>query len=592
VPSHSINTLRGKLATSATRRLTEARAAQALKVSETGFFDWALKIPEPKTGTLDFDKFPFQKEMYQESGEREIVVKKATQIGVSAYLIRWSLFYADTRGWSVLYIFPTVKQLYDLSDARVQPLIDNTEYLRGRVPRTRVQNKGLKGVGLGLVYFRGSERKRALDSVDADAIAFDEYDTLTQENLPDAERRVSGSEHGLVRRVGVPSVPDFGVSAGYERSDQRQWLVKCEGCGEWQPIDFWANVDQESMLVVCKDCRKPLDVATGQWVAKHPGRDMRGYHAPRLIVPRIARNENGALASIVAESKKRKPYEVTVFHNKDLAEDYAPAEGRLTLAVIQAAQTAGGGYEMKTAYTGDRLVTMGVDVASTRNLNVRISEHLRDGVKRALYIAEAKSFDEIADLIRRFRVNMAAIDHLPEHRLAMGLAERFAGMVYLVNYSAPTIGPVMTVNEGLRTASVRRTEAIDATFQQMREQRNWLPLNLPWDYAQQMTSLVRHVTVDDTDKVVVSYKATGPHDYAQAEVYDMVAGELWTFRQAVDAEMQSELRPLEDMLEFERSALSDEDVGYSPGPSLHEGFPDEELSEFDDPEVESGSGEW
>jgi hypothetical protein len=590
MPSHAITTLRGKMAGAATRRLNEARAVQARKVSETGFYEWALRIPEPKTGTLDFDKFPFQKEMYQESGEREIVVKKATQIGVSAYLIRWSLFYADTRGWSVLYIFPTVKQLYDLSDARVQPLIDNTEYLRGRVPRTRVQNKGLKGVGLGLVYFRGSERKRALDSVDADAIAFDEYDTLTQDNLPDAERRVSGSEHGLLRRVGVPSVPDFGVSAGYERSDQRRWLTKCEGCGEWQPIDFWKNVDQERMMVVCFVCRKPLEVERGEWVAQYPERDVRGYHAPRLIVPRIARNENGALEGIVKESKKRKPYEVTVFHNKDLAEDYAPAEGRLTLAAIQAAQTAGGGYAQLTGYTGDRLVTMGVDVASTRNLNVRISEHLRDGVKRALYIGEAKSFDEVGELIRRFRVNMTAIDHLPEHRLAMGLAEQYAGLVYLVNYSAPKVGPVLTVNEGLRTASVRRTEAIDATFQQMREQRNHLPIDLPEGYAQQMTTLVRHVTVDESDKVVVSYKATGPHDYAQAEVYDLIAGELWTFRQAVDAEMQSELRPLDDMLEFERSALSDESVGYSPGPSLDEGFAEDELPDYDDPEV--AGGDW
>ena len=126
---------------------------------------------------------------------------------------------------------------------------------------------------------------------------------------------------------------------------------------------------------------------------------------------------------------------------------------------------------------------------------------------------------------------------------------------------------------------MRRTEAIDATFQQIREQRNWLPTDLPRGYPEQLTSLVRHVTVDDTDKVVVSYKATGPHDYAQAEVYDMVAGELWLWRTAVDAELQSELRPLEDMLEFERSALSDESVGYTPGPSLHEGFAEDELDE-------------
>lgn len=566
--THTRDIIRRKVALAATRNLAEARAVQAQRIVETGFFEWALRVPEPKSGSLDFDRFPFQKELYQESGEREIVVKKATQIGVSAYLIRWSLFYADTRGWTVLYIFPTAKQLYDHSDARVQPLIDGTEYLRARVPRTRVQNKGLKGVGLGLVYFRGSEQKRALDSVDADAIAFDEYDTLTQDNLPDAERRVSGSEHGLIRRVGVPSIPDFGVSAAYEASDKRRWLVKCEGCGEWQHIDFWDNVDQVRVLVVCRKCRKPLDVATGQWVAEFPEREMRGYHAPRLIVPRIATNHNEALAGIIKESKKTKPYEITVFRNKDLAEDYTPAEGRLTLAAIQAAQTAGGEFYQQTGYSGINLVTMGVDVASVRNLNVRISEHLEPGVKRALYIGEASSFDEVADLMRAFRVNMAAIDHLPEYRLAMGFAERFAGLAYLVNYATHAVGAVMTVKEELRAVSIRRTEAIDAMIQQIREQRNLLPMDLPEGYAEQMRALVRHATVDENDKVVVGYKKTAADDYAQAEVYDLVATELWHYRQDVDAQLQTELRPLEDMLEFSRSALSDPEADYSPGPSM------------------------
>jgi Phage terminase large subunit gpA, ATPase domain len=559
--------IRRRVSMTTRSELRAKRDAAEREKLDVEFMPWALRVPEPKAA-LDFDRFPFQRELYEAgANQRELVVKKATQIGVSAWLVRWSMYHADTKGWTSLYVFPTASQLYDFSDARVKTLIDGSDYLSGRASRRDVQNKGLKRIGLGFVYFRGSEVKRALDSVDADTIAFDEYDTLTQENIPDAERRVSGSQHGLIRRVGVPSVPEFGVSGQYEASDKRRWMVKC-GCGTWQHIDFWENVDQERVLVVCRQCRKPLDVGVGEWVAEFPERDIRGYHAPRLIVPRVATNENGALASIVKASKATRPYEVTTFHNKDLAEEYAPEEGRLTSAVLQAAQSAGGFYYMETGYGGVNLVTMGVDVASTRALNVRISEHLGDGVKRALWIGECDSFNEVAEKMREFRVNMACVDHLPEHRMAMGLANQFPGLVYLVNYSAPKDGAVMVVREETRTVSIRRTEAIDAMMAVMREQRNWLPVDLPEGYGGQMRALVRHATIDDVDKVVVGYKKTGPDDYAQAEVYDLVASEMWLYRQAVVAGAQrTEVVPLEDHLEFERSQVGDpSSMGYHAGP--------------------------
>jgi hypothetical protein len=55
-----------------------------------------------------------------------------------------------------------------------------------------------------------------------------------------------------------------------------------------------------------------------------------------------------------------------------------PRGGRLSRAVLAAAQSLGD-FTTVEACTGDRLVTMGVDVASTRALHVRISEHLTNG---------------------------------------------------------------------------------------------------------------------------------------------------------------------------------------------------------------------
>jgi phage terminase large subunit GpA len=540
----------------------------------TPFIEWALRVPEPKSGTLDFDRFPFQRELYEEGAdEKEMVVAKATQIGISAWLTRWVMYHADVRGLIALYVFPKLAQMYDFADARVKEAILGSEYLRSRVPPTSVQNKGLRKIGLGLVYFRGSETKTALDSVDADVLALDEYDTLTQENIPDAEKRISGSDVGLIRRVGVPSIPNWGIDRLYQESDMRRWMVKCGACRNWQDLRFPENVDLKRAVVVCSKCRKDLDVTKGEWVPEHPDRDVRGYHIPRLVKP--ATN----VAEIIKASKATNPTLKKTHFNKDLGLAYADEQGRLSDEAIAAACRA---YSMAPRDGGartDNLVTMGVDVASARALNVRISEHFEGERKRALWIGRVDNYDDLADLMRRFDVNMCAIDHAPEERMSRRFANKFPGRVYLVTY-APNATQVFKVDDEMKMASVRRVEAIDATYDLIRRQLNELPGGrnghpeaLPEGYKEELQGEVRESETDEFGKVTVRYRKTGPNDYTHAEVYDVVATECWFYRQTLDEETREVFQPLDEMLEFERTELEDPDAQvYDPG------FRDEEYS--------------
>lgn len=550
----------------------KADKAAKRQVKLVDFMEWALQVPESR-GALNFDVFPMQRELYETFGApREGVVQKGTQVGISSWLVRWAMYWADVHGLNMMYVFPTRDLMFRFSDARIRPLLLG-DYLRTKVPSDMVQNKSLRAIGAGMLYCVGSESMRDLDSTDADGIAFDEYDTLNQQNVPHAERRISSPlSRAIVRRVGVPTVPQWGVAKQYDLSDQRVWMVKCSSCRTHQEIDFFKNVDQNRLLVVCEKCTKPLDVTKGEWVAKYPDRTVPGYHVHRLLVPGTRH-----LADIVKASKDREPYKVQIFWNKDLGLPFAPKEGRLSREALAAAQSRGGGYVQVPGYVGGGLVTMGVDVASTRSLHVRISLHLEGRLKQALFIGEVDSFDEVAALMGRYSVNMACVDHLPEGRLAMAFAERFAGQVFLVHFAPTTQNDALKVDEATRKIGVKRTEAMDGVISVIRQQRNLLPLDLPDDYVDHMLAPVRFLEEDELGKIVVGYRSTGPDDFFMAELYDLVALEAWWIRQAVVDASRQEIVPLDSLMEFQRSAVDDPDeMTYRPGPERVYGVDDEE----------------
>ncbi len=176
-----------------------------------------------------------------------MVIKKATQVGVSAYCVRWAIYWAEQVGLTALYVFPYQRQLADFSAARVRPLLAESRSSAIALADGGVRNAGLMQIGRGYLYLRGSESVADLQSVDADVLVLDEYDLLAADHIPDAERRLGASEYGFIRRVGVPSLPGFGIAELYERSDRRRWHVRCDSCNERQPVSFAENIDRERL---------------------------------------------------------------------------------------------------------------------------------------------------------------------------------------------------------------------------------------------------------------------------------------------------------------------------------------------------------
>jgi hypothetical protein len=559
---------------------------------------WALLVPE-RGVELDFENFPFQEAWYSEevADAREAIWCKAAQVGMSAYAWRWAARRAEQYADRVIYFFPTDDDVADFGDQRIEPSIEDSPLLRRRIKPDYVHHKHLKRIGAGWLGLRGTRSKSAVQSVDADALVFDEYDYLDPANLAQAERRLAGAvaagRSPRTRRLGYPTLPGYGIDALYQRSDKRIWHVTCPKCEREQALTWEANMrwtvpgsdevmraghdeyanrdDVDRAWRACGDCDTSLEPAqegqkgpihAGRWISTGSG-DVIGFHVSRLIVPRTD------LLELVRNSRKTAPHEVEAFYNNDLGLAYSPSEASLTPADIEAAASRGHRHAL-SRYRGRFPVLMGLDVASERNLNCVIDELLPSGERRELYAGEPRDFQEAATLIELFGVHVVVVDALPERRQARALAQTFPGRVFLAAYDWRNEADAFLYNGKKNLVTINRTEAIDATFDAIRQQRKW-PLGVPPPrYVAQMCAPKRRTELDKKGKPVRSYVSTGTEgdDYAHAEVYVMVAGELYGMLKMMRKQQRLAAgQPIADeRLGFRRPHLDlDEDIESSDG---------------------------
>jgi hypothetical protein len=484
--------------------------------------EWSEAFRMEEGEPLDFEAFPFQRELYQAFGDRDLPsvdVMKSAQCGISAAAVSLALYAADVWGANVLYVLPTTELAESFSDTRVRPAIASSPYLSGRLQETNT--KSLKQLGVANIYFTGSGSDRQAISVPADLLVLDEYDRLDRPRLPLFDRRLASPKSmKLRRRFSNPSYPEDGIHGLYLASDQRTWLIRCRRCRHEAPISY-EQIDgshylrEEDAKRVCGRCGRPLGpgvIAAGRWVAARPEQSRRGYHVSRLIVP------GDVMAELVAEHAKGAEDEIAAHYNFDLGLPFAPRGGSLDRDRVLACRRE---WTCPSSYRGSQWVTAGVDVGGV--LHVRISAWSEQGAV-PLFIGEVPDFEALELLWNAYNVNFGLIDERPEERKARDFCDRFRGRAKMIRWSGDEQRHDIVEPEGERLVIVRRTWAMDTTVAEVTAQTRLLPKDLPRGYLAQMTSPHRVTeTQDKTGRKVTRYVHTTADDYFLAETHDVVA---------------------------------------------------------------------
>ena len=397
-----------------------------------------------------------------------------------------ALWAADTgyagRG-NVLFMMPTQNQMDDFAQARFDRAIQDSAYLRGRLqsepPRRKgADSKRLKRLGPGYLYLRGADSRRQIASVDADLVILDEFDQMGEGTLDLARKRLTSSAAGHLRIASTPRYPEAGINGLFLQSDQRRYCLPCPACRVMQALTWEANVDVERALVVCHDCRTPMDVLLeGIWRAEAPGNaEIHGYQLSRLYSPWAN------LREMIAASQSETPAGLQEFHNSDLGEVFSPPGGGLSLDEIDRCRRD---YSLEE-YAGQPC-DMGVDVGT--KLHVVIREHVyeaepwpkdvgqdrTDRPPRLWFAGTVAEFDDLDGLMQRFAVEYCVIDALPETRLARGFSRRHRNVwCAYYNASATDHGACVKVH-GVRTVRLDRTQTLDGMVARFRDGSAQLP---------------------------------------------------------------------------------------------------------------------
>ncbi len=504
---------------------------------------------------LDFTRHAFLIGLY-ECTAREVVVFKASQLGVSEYLVSYALHAADERKATVMYVFPTDGHVSDFSSARIGPAIEASPYLQSIVVegaaaggKRGADRVTLKRVRDRFVYFRGAQvdpkgNAKQLKSVDADVLVFDEEDEMDGRAVSIAEKRLGHSAIAEMRKASTPTYAGMGIHAEWLRSDRREWLVACGHCGEWQPITIdnivvesdqlgrpvrWHGKDPhpyplpqgEGAWAACRKCGKMLDRAgRGEWVAERPEIDVAGFHMSKLISPGVKLIEIVKNLDTVDETKRKE----TV--NQDLALPYTPRGGQMTDEVLDACRRDYAHGPIK-----DEATVMGVDVGRVMHVVIRGAVQPETGERPQRWAGEAESWERLEALAKLYNVTAVVIDALPETTKAREFQAKFkTGRVWLAYYVNQRTGTKRedprewNWNEGV--VNLDRTRTLDEMYAALVGKTHTLPANARdvRDYYAHLKAPVRVVEHGANGTPMAQYvEGSNPDHLAHAENYCTIA---------------------------------------------------------------------
>lgn len=375
---------------------------------------------------------------------RRVVVKKAAQMGFTE-LAQNRLAHSVDFGTAAMMVLPTDDDAKRHSKARFSELLDSSPYLRDMF--IDVNSVDVKRSIDTALYFEGSNSRSALYSVPVGLVIVDERDRCVPAAIAAVDRRLDGHDNPCRMDISTPTLPECGVDAEYQLSDQKRWIVECpKGCGWSGPLSCdgsfetwdcvtWKNHPTipepdkiesvaQTARVCCPGCRKKWTeaerlsaVSAGKWIAQYPDRMTSGYAINQLC------SGTKPVVELVLQFFKAHhdpdPSEMREFVNQQLGEPFIGEGQEITEEMIRAC----------VVHARPREAGLCVGIDQGKNMDC-LTGYMRGQKLVIVGIHQLGGWNEVDNLMRAERVVSAVCDQNPERRASEEWCARWPGVAF------------------------------------------------------------------------------------------------------------------------------------------------------------------
>ena len=510
---------------------------------------WACRYRVMTSGSFkgpwSFEHFPWLKAMHT-TRNQYCYGKKSAQMGFTECCLNVTFFTLDQLKRDVLYILPAMKpEASDFSSSRFDVALESSPYIAQMFGD--VKNIGLKRAGAQSLYIRGSRSRSSLKSLPVAAVFLDEYEEFFSGALELVMERMSGQLSKQLWVISTPMVPNNGIDALYNESNQQHFMFHCPCCNRITelifpdclviPTDNLSDPKIKNTQLLCKECKHQLDHLTksiwlkeGYWEQFAPSNSPDGFYINQLYSATI---EPWELATAYLKSKIDSAAEQE-FYNSKLGLAHLVSDAIVTDSQLQQAMRDYVLGDPRFMSQSNMITTMGVDVGSELHYTVMqyqidntiISTDINYRSKgRIIGVGTVKSFDELKPIILHYQPSRLACDDMPDTRAALAFIRQFQpGFGSLVHYGMNAAGQEI-LDHGERV-TCNRTTWIDVALGRFFNGKIIIPKNLPHEYKEHIKHLVKVYTHNKDGQAVAQYKKCGEDHYGHSLTYAEIALKL------------------------------------------------------------------
>jgi len=513
--------------------------------SVTSCSRWAERyrvMGQPFPGPWRFKYHPWARDMHDSEAAFNIGQKSA-QAAYTETCLNRTFYVIDMKNVNCMYIFPAKRpDAADFSASRFDPALELSPHLQSLF--SDVKNVGHKRAGTANLYLRGSKSRSGLKSNPAGLLVFDEVDEMVQQNIPLGFERQSGQVYQQTWMISTPTVPKYGINQYFIDSTMEHYFFKCPACNRHIeltfpdclviPTDDPKSNDIFETYLRCPKCKKAIDhdakhlsLQSGIWVPEHEGRHMRGFHVNQLYSSTVQPHQI-AVSYLNAATN---PADEQEFYNSKLGLPHIVDGGSIDISQVN--DCIGNYNNSEAIITPGKIITVGIDVGKW--LNYVVSEWTipavmqspdvnKDARERVIEAGKVLDFEDLDNVLYKYKPNMTVIDANPERRKAYEFAVRFWGHVYLCFYGNNVRGKQITKSEEVeQSVTVDRTSWLDLSLGRFIKGTVKIPKDLPHEFGEHIINQVRKYEKDKNGNPVATYLSTGADHYGHAHNYSEVA---------------------------------------------------------------------